>query len=283
MRVIGGAARGVPLKGPPGPATRATSDKVRGAIFDVLAPIIVDARVLDLYAGTGALGVEALSRGAAWCLFVERAAAACRVIDLNLRAARCADRGTVWTLTVEAALDALETAVQHGLLEPPGEPGTADDGADGTAPTRTTERNSAAHAQTTARGVIPGVRTPQRSVATHARTEGRNALARGRSAVRGRLASLDSSAAPPYDVIMLDPPYNDTGIVRIVERLGGSALLAPRSLVVLEHGKHVTVPPEVGRLRLSRAKTYGDTAVTIWQSDDTSVGQPVGGRPGVHR
>ncbi len=115
MRVIAGVARGFPLKGPPGPATRATSDKVRGAIFDALVLYLEDARVLDLYAGTGALGVEALSRGAASCLFVEKAAAACRVIEANLRVTKLASDALVWPMTVERALDRLE---KGGVVPP---------------------------------------------------------------------------------------------------------------------------------------------------------------------
>jgi len=115
VRVIAGVARGFPLKGPPGPATRATSDKVRGAIFDALVLYLEDARVLDLYAGTGALGVEALSRGAASCLFVEKAAAACRVIEVNVRATKLADSALVWPMTVERALDRLE---KGGVVPP---------------------------------------------------------------------------------------------------------------------------------------------------------------------
>src|SRR5207245_2944993 len=111
MRVIAGSARGVPLKGPPGSGTRATYDKVRGAIFDALAAEVVDARVLDLYAGTGALGIEALSRGAASCLFVEKAAAACRVIEANLRTTRLAEHAKVWCASVSAAMDRLETTL----------------------------------------------------------------------------------------------------------------------------------------------------------------------------
>jgi len=115
VRVIAGVARGFPLKGPPGPATRATSDKVRGAIFDALVLYLEDARVLDLYAGTGALGVEALSRGAASCLFVEKAVAACRVIEANVRATKLADNALVWPMTVERALDRLE---KGGVVPP---------------------------------------------------------------------------------------------------------------------------------------------------------------------
>ena len=120
MRVIAGSARGVPLKGPPGTGTRATSDKVRGAIFDALAAEVVDAPVLDLYAGTGALGIEALSRGAASCLFVEKSAAACRVIEANLRTTRLAERGKVLSMSVSAALERLSSPLSHAQGEGPG-------------------------------------------------------------------------------------------------------------------------------------------------------------------
>src|SRR5438105_15732643 len=123
MRVIAGSARGVPLKGPPGPGTRATSDKVRGAIFDALAAEVPEARVLDLYAGTGALGIEALSRDAAACLFVEKSAAACRVIEANLRTTRLAERGKVWATSVSAALERLALSphppLPQGTMEGP--------------------------------------------------------------------------------------------------------------------------------------------------------------------
>src|ERR671924_202781 len=124
MRVIAGSAGGVPLKGPPGPGTRSTSDKVRGAIFDALAAEVPEARVLDLYAGTGALGIEALSRGAASCLFVEKSAAACRVIEANLRTTRLAERGKVWAMSVSAALERLEATLTPHPPLPQGERGS---------------------------------------------------------------------------------------------------------------------------------------------------------------
>jgi 16S rRNA (guanine966-N2)-methyltransferase len=85
MRVIGGSLGGRRLKSPPGRQTRPTSERVREAVFSMLADVS-GARVLDLYAGTGALGIEALSRGAARAVFVERDAAAARVLRENLRA-----------------------------------------------------------------------------------------------------------------------------------------------------------------------------------------------------
>jgi 16S rRNA (guanine(966)-N(2))-methyltransferase RsmD len=86
MRVIAGEWRGRPLKAPPGAATRPTSDRVREALFSILAGTVPGARVLDLFAGSGALGIEALSRGAAWATFVDSAAPAIRAIEANLEA-----------------------------------------------------------------------------------------------------------------------------------------------------------------------------------------------------
>ncbi len=65
MRVIAGAHKGRRLTAPPGRSTRPTSDRVREALFSILGARVQDARVLDLFAGSGALGIEALSRGAA--------------------------------------------------------------------------------------------------------------------------------------------------------------------------------------------------------------------------
>src|SRR5438105_4298652 len=97
MRVVAGTARGIRLVAPPGRDTRPTSDRVREATFNALGSLgaIEDARVVDLFAGTGALGIEALSRGAAHATFVERERAAIDTIERNLAAARLAAVGTV--------------------------------------------------------------------------------------------------------------------------------------------------------------------------------------------
>ncbi len=83
MRIIAGTHRGTRLK-EPAHVTRPTSDRVREAIFNVLRNVIPDARVLDLFAGTGALGLEALSRGAASCHFVDSDAQALRCLRENV-------------------------------------------------------------------------------------------------------------------------------------------------------------------------------------------------------
>ncbi|PZO74483.1 MAG: 16S rRNA (guanine(966)-N(2))-methyltransferase RsmD [Mesorhizobium amorphae] len=88
MRIVGGAFRGRALASPLNSATRPTSDRTREAIFNVLAHAhegsVENARVLDLFAGTGALGLEAISRGAASCLFVEEGAEARGLIRTNV-------------------------------------------------------------------------------------------------------------------------------------------------------------------------------------------------------
>jgi len=91
MRIVGGAYRGRPLIAPAGDATRPTSDRAREAVFNVLqhaawSPGLEGLRVIDLFAGSGALGLEALSRGAAFCLFVETDAAARGAIRDNVEA-----------------------------------------------------------------------------------------------------------------------------------------------------------------------------------------------------
>ena len=86
MRVISGTWGGRRLQAPPGAATRPTSDRVREALFSVLGARVAGARVLDLYAGSGALGLEALSRGAAAATFVDSAPAAVRAVRANLAA-----------------------------------------------------------------------------------------------------------------------------------------------------------------------------------------------------
>lgn len=127
MRVIAGMAKGRRLKGPSARSrretaavTRPSSDLVRGAMFSALASIDADlSRVLDLYAGSGALGIEALSRGATWCDFVERDASACAVIRENLRLTGFEPQARVYCLSAEGAMERLEGPYTLVLADPP--------------------------------------------------------------------------------------------------------------------------------------------------------------------
>jgi 16S rRNA (guanine966-N2)-methyltransferase len=120
MRVIAGEARGRPLQGPRGTATRPTSDLIRGAIFSMLeARGAVFDRVLDLYAGTGALGIEALSRGAEHADFVEQDRSACQTIAANLVRTGLSGRGHVICAALPGALARLAGPYQLLFVDPP--------------------------------------------------------------------------------------------------------------------------------------------------------------------
>lgn len=120
MRVIAGSARGRRLDAPPGRAVRPTADRVREALFSSLAAAVPDARVLDLFTGSGALGIEALSRGAACASLVERDRRTAAVAERNLVGTGLTDRGVV--VRADAAdfvKDPLGGPFDIVLLDPP--------------------------------------------------------------------------------------------------------------------------------------------------------------------
>jgi 16S rRNA (guanine966-N2)-methyltransferase len=120
MRVIAGTARGLRLAAPKGPQTRPISDKVKESLFGSLGARVVGARVVDLYAGSGAIGIEALSRGAAHATFVERARPAVAVIHANLARTGLADRATVHAGAVDAFLASAPAETWDvAVLDPP--------------------------------------------------------------------------------------------------------------------------------------------------------------------
>lgn len=123
MRVIGGEARGRPLKAPVPQGVRPTSDRVREAIFDVLASLdaLAGATVLDAFAGTGALGIEALSRGAATVTFVESDRAAVTAISANLERLGYAGRPGVRVVRSEVLgfLASSRARFDLALVDPP--------------------------------------------------------------------------------------------------------------------------------------------------------------------
>jgi 16S rRNA (guanine(966)-N(2))-methyltransferase RsmD len=120
MRVIAGEARGRTLKGPPSTAVRPTSDRVREALFEILESHGVDLEnVLDLYSGTGAMGIEALSRGAGHCDFVEADARTSAVIRENLARTGTLARARVFSLPVAKALSRLTDPYGLVVADPP--------------------------------------------------------------------------------------------------------------------------------------------------------------------
>ncbi|MGF1597780.1 MAG: RsmD family RNA methyltransferase [Acidimicrobiales bacterium] len=120
MRVIAGTARGRRLQAPPGRATRPITDRAKEGIFNMLGTVVdLDgATVVDLFAGSGSFGIEALSRGAAAVTFVEAARPAVEVLRRNLETLGFADRAVVETGPVERALDRLPE-VDLAFCDPP--------------------------------------------------------------------------------------------------------------------------------------------------------------------
>jgi 16S rRNA (guanine(966)-N(2))-methyltransferase RsmD len=181
-RVIAGSARGRRLRAP-GEGTRPFGDRVKQTLFAILDPDLPGARVLDLFAGSGAGGIEALSRGAAVAVFVERDAAAARVIDENLHAT---------------------------------------------------------------------------GLSAKARVVRGDAIAYLKSAV----------AAETFDLVLLDPPYAETGLMEAaLARLGSAdaAFLAPEGWVVAKHFWRTPPPPAAGLLASVRNRRFGETALTFYR------------------
>ena len=120
MRVIAGTARGRPLVAPRGTATRPITDRVKETLFGILGDRVIDAHVLDLYAGSGSVGIEALSRGAASCAFVEHDRRAVAAIRENLERAGVAEHASVHATHVLRYLDlSADDRFEIAFMDPP--------------------------------------------------------------------------------------------------------------------------------------------------------------------
>ncbi|MDD6211583.1 MAG: 16S rRNA (guanine(966)-N(2))-methyltransferase RsmD [Clostridiales bacterium] len=122
MRVIAGKARRLNLVTVPGMDTRPTTDRVKETLFNILQPSLGGCRFLDLFAGSGGIGIEALSRGAASCVFVENNRKAQNCIEQNLVHTKLADQGKLLRTDVLSALNRLEREQQEFdmiFMDPP--------------------------------------------------------------------------------------------------------------------------------------------------------------------
>ena len=119
MRVITGKARGIGLKTPEGLQTRPTTDRVKEAIFSIIHFDIPGAKVLDLFGGTGQLGIEALSRGADTAVFVDAGEKACALIRENLKRTKLESQGTVVRADYLEYLSRCKEKFDIVLLDPP--------------------------------------------------------------------------------------------------------------------------------------------------------------------
>ena len=122
MRIIGGTARGRRIKAPKGSTIRPTADRVREALFNILPRDLSGKQVLDLFAGSGSLSLEALSRGAATALLVDESTEAAGLIHGNLETLGFTDRARVWTVPAGKAVNRLAGgghAYDAIFLDPP--------------------------------------------------------------------------------------------------------------------------------------------------------------------
>lgn len=186
MRITGGSARGRKLLPPKSDQIRPTCDRVREALFNILGERLPGALVLDCFAGTGAIGIEALSRGAAFALFVDQSLEAGRLVEANLR-------GTI--ARPRAAFARINLA------------------------TTTTLRPLLAH-------------LPQGS---------------------------------RFELIVMDPPYRQDLVPRLLQLIDRDDLLVPDGLVVAEEHFQVALPATVGSLHRIDHRRYGETGLWFFQ------------------
>jgi 16S rRNA (guanine966-N2)-methyltransferase len=184
-RVIAGTARGIRLEAP-GEGTRPLADRVKQTLFAILEPDLPGARVLDLFAGSGAAGIEALSRGAASATFVEHDAGATRVIAANL--------------------------ARTGL-------------------------------------------------------GGSNAVVVRADALRWLGQQADAGVAEPFDVVIVDPPYERRELLQQTLDAADS-LVAPGGRVVAKHFWRDAPPARIGLLASERDRRFGETALTFYRRQE---------------
>jgi 16S rRNA (guanine966-N2)-methyltransferase len=184
MRVIAGSAKGFPLKVPKGTPTRPATELVRGAIFSILDSSVDDwSHILDLFSGSGSLGIEALSRGAGSVDFVDQESRCCAIIKENLEKTKLSGQAKVHCTTVKRALSILDKE---------------------------------------------------------------------------------------YNIVLMDPPYKDTGIGATIEQLATSKLVGTETTVVITHSSRFKLESRYGTLIMKREYRHGDSTIAIYQKEHKS-------------
>nr|WP_317358438.1 16S rRNA (guanine(966)-N(2))-methyltransferase RsmD [uncultured Tyzzerella sp.] len=107
MRIISGSARGLKLKAPDGLNTRPTADRIKESLFNIIAPYLYDCSFLDLFSGSGAIGIEALSRGAKDATFVDFDKNSINIIKQNIKLAKFEEKSNIYNIDVLHAIDLL--------------------------------------------------------------------------------------------------------------------------------------------------------------------------------
>ncbi|EKS19299.1 RsmD family RNA methyltransferase [Streptococcus urinalis FB127-CNA-2] len=177
MRIVSGEFGGRPLKTLEGKTTRPTSDKVRGAMFNMIGPYFDGGNVLDLYAGSGGLSIEAVSRGMTQAILVERDRRAQAIIQENIKMTQSESQFKLLKMDAQKALSLLNQQ---------------------------------------------------------------------------------------FNLVFLDPPYAKEEVIKNIEQLDKSDLLADNVVIVCETDKSVALPEEIASLGIWKQKTYGISKVTVY-------------------
>ena len=184
MRVIAGNAKGHTIKVARGTPTRPATDLVRGAIFSILTSMTDDwSQILDLFSGSGSLGIEALSRGAGFVDFIEREPKSCAIIRENLSSTKLENRSHVYCCSVTRAISFLDKT---------------------------------------------------------------------------------------YDIVLMDPPYANKSIGKIIVQLANSSLINRDSVVVVTHSPHLVLDAEYASLNLIKERRHGDSCIAVYQKGGNS-------------
>jgi 16S rRNA G966 N2-methylase RsmD len=229
------------------------ADKVKGAVFSMLSNILNQldrdwGRVLDMYAGSGSIGIEALSRGATWADFVETNAGVCRIISENLAHTKFTDKARVNNRTVTAFLN-----------NPPAAPGSG------------AGKRAAGGLHRRKGGSRRNESTAFLEVAPEAETTPSATLEVDNAAIQ---------EAWQYDIIFLDPPYADPKIPDTLKHAARSGLVKPGGLVVIGHSPRVTLAdsfaeeagqPKAVPLNRIRFRRHGDSAFSIYLAGDPAA------------
>lgn len=232
MRVIAGKFRSRALRTLRGMALRPTSDRLRETLFNILGAAVEGSTFVDLFAGTGAIGIEALSRGAERIIFVENHAAAVKLIRGNLKA-----------LGVNPWMRASKDLPQR--LKP--------------------TLFYTAHDTVALRTNRPGQEaTPVQNAGAYQQTADGDAEILAMDAIRGlkQLASKGVRA----DFVFLDPPYAQADeYERVLEFIDSARLLAPNGIAIAEHAKKINLPDRMQILERTRVLVQGDSALSFYR------------------
>ena len=246
MRVIAGKYRSRRLHTVRGLALRPSSDRLRQTLFDILAAQIEDAVFLDLFAGSGAVGIEALSRGARHAVFVENHPAGLAVLRRNL-----------------ASLD----IVVHEHV-PSDARALRDSSVRATALRTTTAPTGTASTGTTPIGATPfptAIGRPSARSASFASIEFAGTAEILPYNAIAAIERLDAGSTR-VDLVFVDPPYADSQAYdSVLDLLGDSDLVTHSGLVVFEHHHKRQLPACVGQLERTRIVKHGDTALSFYR------------------